>query len=88
MKWSEIKDAVERSGISEDDEILEIHGELRDGDKKLASVKTRRLRPVERASVGGSGEKRDRRERLITRDAESHLHAQSRCWKTSLTCAG
>jgi len=35
MKWSEIKDAVERSGISEDDEILEIHGELRDGDKKL-----------------------------------------------------
>ena len=35
MKWSEIKEAVEQSGISEDDEILEIHCELRDGDKAL-----------------------------------------------------
>ena len=35
MKWSEIKEAVERSGVSEDDEILEIHCELRDGDKAL-----------------------------------------------------
>jgi hypothetical protein len=39
MKWSEIKNAVERSGISEDDEILEIHCELRDGDKKLHPAK-------------------------------------------------
>jgi hypothetical protein len=35
MKWSEIKEAVERSGVGEDDEILEIHCELRDGDKAL-----------------------------------------------------
>ena len=35
MKWSEIKEAVERSGIREDDEILDIHCELRDGDKEL-----------------------------------------------------
>lgn len=35
MKWSEIKEAFERSGVSEDDEILEIHCELRDGDKSL-----------------------------------------------------
>jgi hypothetical protein len=35
MKWSEIKDAVERSGVREEDEILEIHCELRDGDKEL-----------------------------------------------------
>jgi hypothetical protein len=35
MKWSEIKEAVERSGVSEDDEILEIHCELREGDKTL-----------------------------------------------------
>jgi hypothetical protein len=35
MKWSEIKEAVERSGVSEDDEILEIHCELSDGDKEL-----------------------------------------------------
>jgi hypothetical protein len=35
MKWSEIKEAVEKSGVSEDDEILEIHCELRDGDKSL-----------------------------------------------------
>jgi hypothetical protein len=35
MKWSEIKEAVEKSGVSEDDEILEIHCELRDGDKAL-----------------------------------------------------
>ena len=35
MKWSEIKEAVERSGVEEDDEILEIHCELRDGDKAL-----------------------------------------------------
>jgi hypothetical protein len=35
MKWSEIKAAVERSGVGEDDEILEIHCELRDGDKDL-----------------------------------------------------
>jgi len=33
MKWSEIKESIERSGVSEDDEILEIHCELRDGDK-------------------------------------------------------
>jgi hypothetical protein len=35
MKWSEIKEAVERSGVGEDDEILEIHCELREGDKTL-----------------------------------------------------
>jgi hypothetical protein len=35
MKWSEIKQAVERSGVSDDDEILEIHCELYDGDKLL-----------------------------------------------------
>ena len=35
MKWSEIKEAIERSGVNEDDEILEIHCELRDGDKAL-----------------------------------------------------
>ena len=35
MKWSEIKEAVERSGVGEDEEILEIHCELRDGDKAL-----------------------------------------------------
>jgi hypothetical protein len=35
MKWSEIKEAVEQSGVSEDDEILEIHCELREGDKAL-----------------------------------------------------
>src|SRR5262245_35644979 len=35
MKWSEIKEAVERSGVSEDGEILEIHCELREGDKTL-----------------------------------------------------
>ena len=35
MKWSEIKEAVERSGVGEGDEILEIHCELRDGDKAL-----------------------------------------------------
>jgi hypothetical protein len=35
MKWSEIKEAVERSGVKEDDEILEVHCELRDGDKEL-----------------------------------------------------
>ena len=35
MKWSEIKEAVEQSGVSEDDEILEIHCELRDGDNAL-----------------------------------------------------
>jgi hypothetical protein len=35
MKWSEIKEAVEKSGVKEDDEILEIHCELHDGDKAL-----------------------------------------------------
>jgi hypothetical protein len=35
MKWSEIKEAVEQSGVSEDDEILEIHCEMREGDKTL-----------------------------------------------------
>ena len=35
MKWSEIKEAVEKSGVNEDDEILEIHCELREGDKAL-----------------------------------------------------
>ncbi|MBO0857405.1 MAG: hypothetical protein J2P21_02935 [Chloracidobacterium sp.] len=39
MKWSEIKEAVERSGVKEDDEILEIHCELRDGDKSLHASK-------------------------------------------------
>jgi hypothetical protein len=39
MKWSEIKEAVEKSGVSEDDEILEIHCELRDGDKSLHASK-------------------------------------------------
>jgi hypothetical protein len=35
MKWSEIKEAVERSGVGENDEILEIHCELHEGDKTL-----------------------------------------------------
>jgi hypothetical protein len=35
MKWLEIKKAVEMANIKEDDEILEIHCELRDGDKAL-----------------------------------------------------
>jgi hypothetical protein len=35
MKWSEVKEAVQRSGVEEDDEILEIRCELRDGDKSL-----------------------------------------------------
>jgi len=35
MKWIEIKKAVEMADIKEDDEILEIHCELRDGDKAL-----------------------------------------------------
>jgi len=35
MKWLEIKKAVEMADIKEDDEILEIHCELRDGDKAL-----------------------------------------------------
>jgi hypothetical protein len=39
MKWSEIKEAVERSGVSDDDEILEIHCELREGDKTLHLTK-------------------------------------------------
>jgi hypothetical protein len=39
MKWSEIKEAVERSGVSDDDEILEIHCELREGDKILHLTK-------------------------------------------------
>lgn len=39
MKWSEIKKAVEQSGVREDDEILEIHCELHDGDKRLHPVK-------------------------------------------------
>jgi hypothetical protein len=39
MKWSEIKEAVERSGVGEDDEILEIHCELREGDKTLHSTR-------------------------------------------------
>ena len=39
MKWSEIKEAVERSGVNEDDEILEIHCELREGDKTLHLTK-------------------------------------------------
>ncbi|MBO0859788.1 MAG: hypothetical protein J2P21_15260 [Chloracidobacterium sp.] len=39
MKWSEIKEAVERSGVSEEDEILEIHCELREGDKALHPTK-------------------------------------------------
>jgi hypothetical protein len=43
MKWSEIKEAVERSGVSEDDEILEIHCELSDGDKELHPSKQGRF---------------------------------------------
>src|SRR5262245_26546834 len=43
MKWSEIKEAVERSGVSEDDEILDIHCELRDGDKELHPSKQGRF---------------------------------------------
>ncbi len=39
MKWSEIKQAIEQSGIREDDEILEIRCELGDGDKRLHPVK-------------------------------------------------
>jgi hypothetical protein len=39
MKWSEIKEAVERSGVGEDDEILEIHCEMREGDKTLHPTK-------------------------------------------------
>jgi hypothetical protein len=34
-EWLEIKKAVEMVDIKEDDEILEIHCELRDGDKAL-----------------------------------------------------
>jgi hypothetical protein len=43
MKWAEIKEAVERSGVSEDDEILEIHCELSDGDKELHPSKQGRF---------------------------------------------
>jgi len=43
MKWSEIKEAVERSGVNEDDEILEIHCELSDGDKELHPSKQGRF---------------------------------------------
>jgi hypothetical protein len=43
MKWSEIKEAVERSGVGEDDEILEIHCELSDGDKELHPSKQGRF---------------------------------------------
>ena len=43
MKWSEIKEAVERSGVSEDDEILEIHCELSEGDKELHPSKQGRF---------------------------------------------
>jgi len=43
MKWSEIKEAIERSGVSEDDEILEIHCELSDGDKELHPTKQGRF---------------------------------------------
>jgi hypothetical protein len=39
MKWSEIKKAVEQTGISEDDEILEIHCESHDGGKTLQPMK-------------------------------------------------
>lgn len=39
MKWSEIKKAVEMADIKEDDEILEIHCELRGGDKTLSAVR-------------------------------------------------
>jgi hypothetical protein len=39
MKWSEIKEAVEQAGVSDDDEILEIHCELREGDKTLHLTK-------------------------------------------------
>ena len=39
MKWSEIKKAVEQTGVREDDEILEIHCELRDGNKTLQQMK-------------------------------------------------
>ena len=35
MKWLEIKKAIEMADIKEDDEILEIRCELRDGDKSL-----------------------------------------------------
>ena len=35
MKWIEIKKAIEMADIKEEDEILEIHCELRDGDKAL-----------------------------------------------------
>jgi hypothetical protein len=39
MKWSEIKKAVEQTGIREDDEILEIRCEPHDGSKTLQPMK-------------------------------------------------
>jgi hypothetical protein len=39
MKWSEIKEAVEQTGINEDDEILEIRCEPEGGSKLLQPVR-------------------------------------------------
>jgi hypothetical protein len=39
MTWSEIKQAIEQSGISEDDEIIEIHCQLEGGNKTLHRVR-------------------------------------------------
>ncbi|HYL98526.1 MAG TPA: hypothetical protein VEZ90_06185 [Blastocatellia bacterium] len=35
MTWSQIKKAVEEAGITEDDEIIDIHCQLHGGDKTL-----------------------------------------------------
>jgi hypothetical protein len=35
MTWSEIKQAVKKAGVHDDDEILAIECELRAGDRKL-----------------------------------------------------
>lgn len=39
MKWAELKQAIEQSGICADDEIVEIRCEPRGGDKTLQPVK-------------------------------------------------
>ncbi|HZS09454.1 MAG TPA: hypothetical protein VFD58_31785 [Blastocatellia bacterium] len=47
MKWSEIKNAVERAGIREDEEITEIRCEFHDGDKTLRLVRLGRFLKLE-----------------------------------------
>ena len=38
MKWADIKRAAERAGVSDDDDIIAIECELRDGDNTLQRV--------------------------------------------------